>query len=427
MATAYVNGNGRFSASWFVTDVDADGEADIYAVFEGNDVYYRLTTCDSGSTMDFGGSCIHTIPIQIYYKESVPVQPNPTNSNNGYMKLFYSLDFSKNPRVAIVPSPDDYNEVKKYIVPAEEGIQMWKTHLSNKYGGNWNVDFEVITPDKLFFEKKPDIIMQLVTPEQEAGCNFDFYGVAYIYQTPIKPVDTKVCVVFNGKPMSYEQVSATSAHEFIHAVGLGHAWNKDGDLMCSVEDGKETCNTQNRAKNPSDLNLAGVVNLYDLDGFKNPNIKVTYGKKISLDSYADKKSTASNNNQKSDLSNVKPTQTEKQFDYKKETLKLQKNTDQKINSLKSGISSAEKSLKSTNYKKSEAKEEVKQAWNAIWWAKKYLGDSEGTQKEGRAFISKSDFKSAYYKYKYSFDSAKKIEPYLFDITKYLNNAKKLEK
>lgn len=120
-------------------------------------------------------------------------------------------------------------------------------------------------------------------------------------------------------------------------------------------------------------------------------------------------------------------QTTKAFDYKKETSKLQKNTDQKINSLKSGISSAEKSLKSTNYKKSEAKEEVKKAWTAIWWAKKYLGDAENTQKEGKNFISKSDFKSAYYKYKYSFDSAKKIEPYLFEITKYLNNAKKLEK
>lgn len=122
-----------------------------------------------------------------------------------------------------------------------------------------------------------------------------------------------------------------------------------------------------------------------------------------------------------------PTQTVKPFEYKKETLELQKNADQKINSLKSGIASAEKSLKSTNYKKSQAKEEVKKAWDAIWWAKKYLGDSESTQKEGSNFISKSDFKSAYYKYKYSFDSAKKIEPYLFDITKYLNSAKKLEK
>ena len=115
----------------------------------------------------------------------------------------------------------------------------------------------------------------------------------------------------------------------------------------------------------------------------------------------------------------------KPIDYKKEVLKIQKNTDQKINSLKSGISSAEKSIKSTNHKNVQAKEEVKKAWTALWWAKKYFGDAELTQKQGMSFISKSDFKSAYYKYKYSFESAKKIEPYLFDITKYLANAQKL--
>lgn len=295
LATAYVNRDGRFSASWFVTDVDADSEADIYAVFEGNDVYYRLATCDLGATMDYGGSCLHTIPIQIYYKKSVPVQPNPTNLNGEYMELFYSLDFTKNPRVAIVPSPDDYNEAKKYIIPAQEGIQMWKTYLSNKYGGNWNVDFEVITPGKLFFENKPDIIMNLVTPEQDYGCNYDYYGISY--PSTNKPVQTSVCISSNGQKRDSVGVSATAAHEFIHAVGLGHAWNKQGDLMCSGEtkNGKliYTCPNYNagKSKTPSDLNLAGVMNLYNADGFKNPNLKVTYGTKISLDSNAEKKIT----------------------------------------------------------------------------------------------------------------------------------------
>jgi hypothetical protein len=201
-----------------------------------------------------------------------------------------NLDFTKNPRVAIVPSPDDINEAKRYIVPAQEGIQMWKTYLSNKYGGNWNVDFEVITPDKLFFENKPDIIMNLVTPEQEFGCNYDYYGISYPSTT--KPVQTSVCISFNGQKRDSAGVSATAAHEFIHAVGLGHAWNKDRDLMCSVEDGKETCKTQNKVKTPSDLNLVGVVNLYNVDGFKNPNNKVTTGTKISLDSNAEKKTTS---------------------------------------------------------------------------------------------------------------------------------------
>ncbi|MSV33708.1 MAG: hypothetical protein EXS76_03185 [Nitrosarchaeum sp.] len=166
---------------------------------------------------------------------------------------------------------------------------MWKTYLSNKYGGNWNIDFEVITPDKLFFANKPDVIMNLVTPEQDSGCNTDYYGITYV--TGIKPIQTSVCIGSNGAKISSALVSVTAAHEFIHAVGLGHAWNKDGDLMCSVENGKETCRNQNKAKTPSDLNLAGVVNLYDVDGFKNPNIKVTSGTKIYLDSNTQQKTT----------------------------------------------------------------------------------------------------------------------------------------
>ena len=49
----------------------------------------------------------------------------------------------------------------------------------------------------------------------------------------------------------------------------------------------------------------------------------------------------------------------KSIDYKKETSVFQKRIDQKINLLKPGILSAEKSIKSSNYKNSQAKEEVK--------------------------------------------------------------------
>jgi hypothetical protein len=285
LATAYVDGNGRFSANWFVTDVDADGVADIYAVFEGNDVFYRLTTCDPNPTMDYGSSCLNTIPLDIHHTAPASIQPNPNISGNGYMELFYSLDFTQNPHVTIVPNPDAYNDAKKYIIPTEEGILMWKSYLDNKYGGNWNVDFEVVTPGNPFFESKPDVVINLVTPEQEFGCNYDFYGITRgILPNPSKPIQASVCVIFNGQKRDMTDVSATAAHEFIHAVGLGHAFNKDGDLMCSVENGMETCRTANKAKIPSDLNLSGVTTLYGIDGFKNPNSKVTYGTKVALES-----------------------------------------------------------------------------------------------------------------------------------------------
>lgn len=305
LATAYVDRNGRFSANWFVTDIDADDEADIYAVFEGNEVYYRLTTCDPNPTMDYGGSCSYTIPLRIIYAEPKPVQSNPDASKQEYIDVYYSLDFSKNPHVVIVPNPDSYNTARRAIIPTQEGILMWKSYLDSKYGGDWNVSFEIITPDTLFFESKPDVVVNLVTPEQESGCNTDFYGRSFISPNPTKPVQTVVCVESNGKGRSNEDIAATAAHEFIHAMGLGHTWNKQGDIMCSAEEvnGRKvyTCPNHNsgKSKTPSDLNLAGVVKLYNTDGYKNPNNKVSYGSKVSLEGTYEKKTTESSSKTKS--------------------------------------------------------------------------------------------------------------------------------
>ena len=283
LATAYVDRNGRFSTNWFVTDVDADGTADIYATFEGNDVYYRLTTCDSSPTPVYGGGCLNTIPLTIYYTSPPPPKPNPDTSNKEYIDLYYALDFTKNPKVAIVPDPDSYGEASRSIVPVQEGILMWKSYLDPAYGGNWNVDFDVVSSDDLFFTSKPDVIVNLITPERDSRCNTDYYGYAKIYQNPIKPIQTYVCISANGKSYTSDVITTTASHEFIHAMGLGHSWNKQGDLMCSVENGVSTCpSSYSKSQTPSDLNLAGVAKLYGDDGYKNPNGKVSFKTKYSL-------------------------------------------------------------------------------------------------------------------------------------------------
>ena len=75
-----------------------------------------------------------------------------------------------------------------------------------------------------------------------------------------------------------DSVAATAGHEFVHAMGLGHAFNKPGDLMCSEEDGVPTCGRSNSNSDiPSSLNLAGIAELYGVDGFLNPNNDVNYG------------------------------------------------------------------------------------------------------------------------------------------------------
>ena len=296
LTTAYVNSDGRFSANWLATNVDEDGIADIYAVFEGFDTFQRVTTCDVGATSILGGSCLYTIPLQITGFIPPPTIPPPTTTppptaipptggeallGDEYMKFLYSMSFNKSPLIAIVPDPDSYDEVKRHIIPSQEGVLLWNSMLKQKHGGNWNVNFEVIKPGSKF-SQKPDVIMNLVTREMDSSC-IDWSGYASIRSTPIKPINIVVCAdSFRGT----SQVQATAAHEFIHAVGLGHSFNKPGDLMCSVENGKPTCNNSLFKSNiPSDFNLAAIGKLYGKDGFLNPNSQVFYGEKFSASDY----------------------------------------------------------------------------------------------------------------------------------------------
>jgi len=282
LATAYVDGNGRFFANWIVTEVDDDGVADIYAVFEGNNVLHRLTTCDPGPTRSFGGLCIGTVKLSIS-GQVYPTQPavDPTSE---HMQLLYSIPFMNAPHVAIVPSPDSYDDVKSHIVPVREGILMWKSELEQRHGGNWDITFEVIVPGGSF-SSRPDVVVNLVTHEIDSSCYSDYAGVASISPNPKRPVQTIVCSTSAGMKMSNADVAATAAHEFIHAVGLGHTFNKRGDLMCSIEHDVPTCPTQLYSKSnmPSDLNLDAVAHIYGTDGFRVPNGYVKYREMFTND------------------------------------------------------------------------------------------------------------------------------------------------
>ena len=291
LATAYVDSSGRFSANWFVNYVDADDVADIYAVFEGNNILARQTTCDAGSTMPIGGSCLNTIPLRIKTSTSLPppLPPtgtgttDPTLSGNEYMKLYYSLDLNRNPKVAIIPSPDSYDKARMHIGSVQEGIKMWESALDRKFGGTWNITFEVIKPGTLFFNNQPDIVVNIVTADEDIKCLSEYSGWAKIWRGATKPIQTQVCT-------TSPDIGATAAHEFIHAMGLGHAFNKKGDLMCSAElvGGQwiPTCPSSfSRSSIPSDFNLAATGFLYNSDGFKNPNNRVSYESKFTTSDY----------------------------------------------------------------------------------------------------------------------------------------------
>ena len=95
--------------------------------------------------------------------------------------------------------------------------------------------------------------------------------MAYLFNSTSK-IQTYVCSIYRGEKRADNAVASTAAHEFIHAMGLGHTFQKSGDLMCSVENDIPTCTPLSpRSRIPSSLNFDAVVAIYRMDGFKLPN------------------------------------------------------------------------------------------------------------------------------------------------------------
>ncbi len=271
LATAYVESDGSYSVSWVARKVDSDNVADIYAVFEGDATHYRLTTCDDGPTRSFGGWCSDTVKLSIL-AERPRVKPDPPGGQ--YMELTYSLDFMSRPTVAISPSRDSYDVVRHHITPARAGLEALSSELSARHGGDWLLNYEVLEKGKWRANSRADVVVNLITGYDDDYCN-DVLGWAPGIRES-RPIQVYVCSTSGQTAHSNAEVMLTATHEFIHAIGLGHVFNKKNDMMCSVEDGVPTCPpSYNEEPRPSSLVLDAIAEVYGRDGFVVPNKGVT--------------------------------------------------------------------------------------------------------------------------------------------------------
>ena len=270
LATAFVDSNGQFSTTWFVTDVDlGSSNAEIFAVYEGNKFTDRAVTAQA----------------QLSILDPLTSTP-PTPSDDEYMELYYSLPFDKTPLVAISLEPGFSDQVREHIIPVKEGIMMLTSQLEQKFGGSWNVDFDVIYPGSSF-TSKPNIIINLITHQDDANCDERTYGWANIYDPdPDGKIQTYVCSISSAGQRNNAGISSTAAHEFIHAMGLGHTFFKNHDIMCSVEADIPTCEKISpKDKSFSNLNLEAIKALYGSDGFLDPNNNIVHKTQFPINNF----------------------------------------------------------------------------------------------------------------------------------------------
>jgi len=268
LATAYVDGSGRYAVTWIAKKVDYDEIADIYAVFEGDSTHYRLTTCDSDPTRFFGGLCQDTRQLRTW--PARPITP-PGPANSEYVALNYVVPFQGRPTVAISPSHDSYDITRQHIIPTREGIEKLSSELAERHGGDWNVNFEILAPGKWRADTRADIVLNIVTSDDDDYCN-DVFGWAPVSPKAL-PIQINVCSTHDNHLRASSDVMRTATHEFAHAVGMGHTFNKKNDMMCSVENSRETCpgTYANKAQRPSWLVLDAMAALYRSDGYSVPN------------------------------------------------------------------------------------------------------------------------------------------------------------
>jgi predicted Zn-dependent protease len=219
------------------------------------------------------------------------------NSSVPYIELKYDEWIIDPVNVYIIVNENTQEQSKKYLDDTINAINKW-SYLLKEYSGNydsWN--FKITTsidePSHYsHFEKDKstrNIVIELVGELEGYECS-SYFGYSDREFSDTSPDTLEISAkVFTSCPddsnpysknndLPHDLVYSTVSHEFGHILGLGHAHNIDGDLMCSIEEDEENGNSfescyKDRSKKiePSESDIKALIYKYEKNGFKTPN------------------------------------------------------------------------------------------------------------------------------------------------------------
>jgi hypothetical protein len=216
------------------------------------------------------------------------------NSSAPYIELKYDEWMIDPLNVHIIVNENTQEQSKKYLDDTINAINKW-SYLLKEYSGNydsWNftITTSIDEPSRYsqFGKDKStrNIVIELVGELEGDECS-SYFGYSDREFSDTSPeISAKVFTscpddsnpYSKGNDLPHDLVYSTVSHEFGHILGLGHAHNIDGDLMCSIEEDEENGNSfescyKDRSKKiePSESDIKALIYKYKENGFKTPN------------------------------------------------------------------------------------------------------------------------------------------------------------